>query len=247
MLGEMNKSLHTFALALAASLLGVADSCAQTVIDHLPYEITRSGLYVLTSDLSSPITDDTGLIVVNASNVTIDLQGHAILASRYGGSEAVGIQAYERSNLTVRNGTIDHCFIGVDIKGNGQADTNAVNPRVENLLVTNSIEVGVSLGNTPAGRITGCVVVQTGSLGNFDGAVGIGVTGAGILVENNVVDTVQAAETATEGVHVNGDAFVRRNIISHCYYGVVGGKYQNNLTNGCNLAAVGGTDAGGNN
>ena len=63
---------------------------------------------MLGSNLNSAQTGG-NLITVNASNVTIDLQGHFLTGSTDPNSSAVGIYANERANLTIRNGPISHC------------------------------------------------------------------------------------------------------------------------------------------
>ena len=249
MLRGMNTThrLLTLALTLAATSLlgGAATVHAQTVITSLPYTITATGAYVLNGNLSSSQTSG-NLITVNASNVTIDFQGHFISGAVGNTSQTTtGIYASERSNLTIKNGTIAHCKYGVDIEGNDTATTNSVNHQIDNLRVTYCSYVGIFIAYGPGSRISNCQVSQTGYSGTSS-AYGIIVYGASTVVQNNVVSNVTVSSGGFAcGIYGNG--FSRQNVVSGASYGVSGGKYQDNLTDGCTTPFNGGTDAGGNN
>ena len=247
MLRGMNttRRLLTLALALAATSLlgGAATVHAQTVITSLPYTITATGAYVLNGNLSSSQTSG-NLITVNASNVTIDFQGHFISGAVGNTSQTTyGIYASERSNLTIKNGTIAHCQTGIEIDGNGSATTNSVNHQIDNLRVTYCYYIGIYISYGPGSRISNCQVSQTGYSG-AGSAFGIAVNGAGTVVQNNVVSNV--TDSGGNSIGIYGGGFSRQNVVSNAYYGVYGGKYQDNLTSGCTTPFAGGTDAGGN-
>ena len=245
MLRGMNttRRLLTLALALAATSLlgGAATVHAQTVITSLPYTITATGAYVLNGNLSSSQTSG-NLITVNASNVTIDFQGHFISGAVGNTSQTYGIYASERSNLTIKNGTIAHCQTGIEIDGNNTATTNSVNHQIDNLRVTYCYSTGIFIYYGPGSRISNCQVSQTGFSGTSS-AYGIIVYGASTLIQNNVVSNV----TANNSIGIISAGFSRQNVVSGASYGVYGGKYQDNLTSGCTTPFNGGTDAGGNN
>ena len=79
-------------------------------IESLPFTITQPGSYYLTGDLA---TAGNG-IIVNASDVTIDLMGFTITGSdpnQFSGIEQV--LAFNNKNLTVRNGTVRNFDDGV--------------------------------------------------------------------------------------------------------------------------------------
>ncbi len=173
----------TLVLTLAAtSLIGVT-ATAQTVINSLPYTITTAGEYVLGSNLSSPLTSG-NLITVNASNVTLDLQGHYPSGPTSASSNSVyGIYASERANLTVRNGTVSHCYVGVGLTGNGDASTtNNLNQAVDGLRVSHC-KFGISLSVAPGSTVTNCKVTQIS-------ADGINVDGAGSTVQGCVLSQI---------------------------------------------------------
>ncbi|MBL4661656.1 MAG: hypothetical protein JKY19_14955 [Alcanivoracaceae bacterium] len=83
----------------------------------LPITITSSGSYQLTSNITSTSTT-TNIIEINADNVTLDLNGFAIIGPRTctgdnttlvctnGGMTANGISASARKNIVVKNGSV---------------------------------------------------------------------------------------------------------------------------------------------
>ena len=218
-------------LLLASTIVG----SAQTVINSLPYTISAAGDYVLGSNLNSSQTSG-ALITVNASNVTIDLQGHYLLGpASYSNQVVYGVYATERANVTIRNGTISQCFYGVFLTGNGNASTtNNLNQAVDNLRVSHAA-VGIYLNNAPASTLTNCKLSQIT-------LYGILVGGAGVTVQGCVFSQI-----GTGGIVLDTGSFAHQNTVSNAYYGIYGGKYQDNLTYGCTTSFAGGTDAGGNN
>lgn len=240
----MNKLASALTL-VAACVLSAAAAHAQTptVINHLPYVINTKGLYVLTNDLSSSQTSG-NLILINANNVTIDFQGH-FLSGPVGNTTqtTTGIYAYERSNVTIRNGTIAYCNYGVYLYGNPATTTNAVGGVVENMRVTYCYGIGIAVNYYLASRVTNCQVSKIG----YNGATnvfGINGYGNGTLIQGNTVSNVTA--NTSYGIYAGG-GYARQNVVTNAGYGVVGGKYQDNLTSGCGYPVYGGTDAGGNN
>ena len=207
----------------------------QTVITSLPYTITKPGLYVLNENLSSSLTSG-NLITVNADNVTVDLQGHSLSGpANYSNEVVYGIYAEERGNATVRNGTISHCQYGVYLLGTLNASTtNNLNQVVDSLRVTHCV-AGIVLNTAPGSRVTNCQVTQMDS-------DGIAISGPGGTVQGCVVNQVGGT-----GIQLGVGTFARQNSIANAYYGILEGKYQDNLTSGCTTPFAAGTDAGGNN
>ena len=213
-------ALLPLALLLASA---VADS-AQTVINSLPYTITTKGLYVLNNDLDSTQTSG-NLITVNASNVTIDLQGHYLSGPSNGSSNgAYGIHASERANLTIRNGTISHCNEGIYLEGNNNASTtNNLNHSLDNLRVSHCTN-GITLAVAPGSTVTNCKLTQISN-------DGISVIGAGSTVQGCLLGQIGSV-----GIQLDDNgSFARQNTISNAVYGIYGGKYQDNLTSSCTM------------
>ncbi|MCC6678119.1 MAG: right-handed parallel beta-helix repeat-containing protein [Phycisphaerales bacterium] len=173
----------------------------QYFITSLPYTISTQGSYVLTGDLIG-VAGQHG-IVVNADNVTIDLNGFSIagVPSSLDGINAVGF----RENLTVRNGLIR------DWGGNGM-QSNTAQCRVENVIAIGNGAQGIDVGGSSV--ITGCVAQGNGFDGiNSGGGAIIGCVsdsngGTGIDSAGLVADCVSEGNSG-DGINVAGDSLVR--------------------------------------
>ena len=97
------------------------------------YIITKSGGYYLAGDRT--MTAGVSAIVVNAPDVTIDLNGCTI--SFTGGSTANGIEIPATSNVEIRNGSIN------DVPGNAISSTGGSGLRVIDVRVTTAGNSGV--------------------------------------------------------------------------------------------------------
>ena len=98
-------------LALAA-MLGAGGAAAQitcTVIERLPMTITASGPYCVESDLDA----SNGGLTIAASDVTIDLGGHAIRGAGNKTAMSYCVVAFGRARITLRNGEVTGCGYGV--------------------------------------------------------------------------------------------------------------------------------------
>lgn len=173
----------------------------QYFIAALPYTISSPGSYVLTGDLIG-VAGQHG-IVVNADNVTIDLNGFSI-AGVPGSLDGVNAGGF-RENLTVRNGLIR------DWGGNGM-QSNTAQCRVENVLAVGNGSQGIDVGGSSV--ITGCVAQGNGfdginsGGGAIIGCVATGNTGFGIDSSGLVADCVAEGNTG-DGINVGGDSVVR--------------------------------------
>jgi hypothetical protein len=143
-------------------------------------------------------------ITVSASGVTIDLDGHTLAGTAGAGTEAYGVLARNRSNVTVENGKIQGFLAGVYL-GAGPPST-PFRSTVRNLKVHGSTYAGIWIegkGNV----IEGCEVLGTGgttALGPGAGAVGISSVGpAPKLKLNLVMDTVAGSGGSASGIAVD--------------------------------------------
>ena len=75
-----------------------------TPISSVPYTINQPGSYYLSRNLT--MTADSNGITVKADNVTIDLMGFTLKGR--GTGEKDGITMNGRSNVEVRNGTVEN-------------------------------------------------------------------------------------------------------------------------------------------
>ena len=104
-------------LTLTMLLLTTSSAWAETIdctaITTLPTTITVQGIYCLTGDLATSMTS--GLAIdIQTNNVTIDLNGWKLGGLAAGaGTGTVGIFAWARKNITIRNGTIRGFYRGI--------------------------------------------------------------------------------------------------------------------------------------
>jgi parallel beta-helix repeat protein len=114
------------------------------MISELPYTIQHPGMYRLTGDLRILEPDLDG-IVIAASNVTLDLMGHAIvgLGSETGTmGSGIFVQDADLQNITVRNGTLQ------DWRENGVKAYFSANSRFENLMAVQNGLTGIMAGKS---------------------------------------------------------------------------------------------------
>src|SRR6266571_814513 len=107
--------MHTTKLAASllvtlALMFGAAPARAETVnctaITSLPAVITVQGIYCFTGDLATGITSGNA-IDIQTNNVVLDLNGFKLGGLAAGpGTQASGIHAFDRQNLTIKNGTV---------------------------------------------------------------------------------------------------------------------------------------------
>jgi hypothetical protein len=125
-------------LLVLMTMCFVGSVAAQTVISKplkYPVKITKSGSYILKSNLAPPLNVDA--IDISANNVTIDLNGFSISATPTSAS-VWAISAFTSSGVIVRNGQVSGICLRL-----GQ------NSLVEDMIVlncsmTDSIDVGAN-------------------------------------------------------------------------------------------------------
>ncbi len=239
---HIHSSLRRSALAAAVFLFTATAAHAQTVINSLPYVINTGGNYVLNSNLSSTQTSGE-LILISASNVNIDFQGHFITGPNNTSYDTIGVYAYERSNISIKNGTIAYCNMGIYIYGNNTATTNNVDHQIDNMRITYCFKMGCELDYAPSSRITNCQVSQIGFSGSSY-AAGLYSKGTGVTIQGNAVSNLTAGTTTC--IYAENGNFARQNQVSNATYGVSGCIYQDNLAHGCTTPFASGTDGGGN-
>ncbi len=207
---KTSKILRSFlALALALAAVAptahaqyVAPSPAPTMITSAPYTITTAGYYQLGADLfySGNGSTNDAIITIAANNVTLDFGGHLISGSQSAATQLYGVYANEHSDLTIKNGTIGHCFIGVCLIGNGQTGSLNINQSVHDMLITNcyySAALFLAATNSQVGTCrvsniggTTLSTAQVGSMtfGCSGNSIALAFTsGAGNMATNNTI------------------------------------------------------------
>ena len=202
---------------LVLGLLMLSAAGAQNcTIKSLPHTITAPGVYCLKDSLTA--TGDG--ITIAADDVVLDLGGLSLSGSGTG----LGVQAADRSNVTVRNGTIRGFVVGVRLEG--EFAQGAV---VEHLRIEGNSAVGIQA----AGR--GTAVRRNAIIGSGSHTAGIicaGIfvnRGSGVHITDNEILDVQSDVTSgiALGIEVFGapGSVVERNVVNNVRGNVPKGIY----------------------
>jgi Ca2+-binding RTX toxin-like protein len=172
------------------------------IISEAGTVITAPGVYTLDRDLFHGAGAGAA-ITIGADNVVIDLNGHRISGSGLAGSFASGIEATNRSNITIRNGTIDGFFYGVEL-----TDTTANTVRygdhlVSNLFVSNCTFRGIVVMG-PDNVVQGCRIndIQGTTVYANAFAAGIESFGPRARLVNNTITEIYARDLG-EGLGIS--------------------------------------------
>ena len=194
-------------LALATALMATpakAETIECTVIDSIPFIITVQGIYCLTGNLASGLTSG-NMIEVATNNVTIDMNGFKLGGLAAGaGTNANGIRATNRRNITIRNGSIRGFRIGIRLDGSAATSSGHL---LEDLRLDGNTFIGARVEGT-GNIIRNNQVVNTGP-GDINGFV-IGLLirfSTDSVVEGNVISSV--SETGeSNGIRVEESSLI---------------------------------------
>jgi len=213
--------------------------------------LTASGSYYLTTNLVSTNLS-TDAITIAADNLKLDLNGFALINTSGDSNQADGVSFASRRNVTIRNGTIQGFYRGI----NGTGASPGI--LVENLKLASNYFRGMLLQpstGVAGGIVRNNFVRDTGgtTVGVADQEIrGIECCCGSFVVMNNFVTHVQGKGTlAGYGIHLNNslDTFAVGNFVSQSDFGIhMNGpnEYRDNFTSNCNTNHVAGTDRGNN-
>ena len=218
-----------------------------------PYVISEPGSYILTGNLTVP-DENTTAIEVRADDVTVDLNGFAIIGPVQCTAEdgsvscapegtGVGVLAQDDSSPTVvRNGSV---------RGMGAAGVRIVSGRVEGVRALENGETGISLGS---GIVRGCLAESNGGFGinvTTSGTVEhsialfnrtlFGIILVGGIVRGNASDSIFAQDSAILGNWIGTQLGlgVSSRYADNVVDGVVGFGFEDGFSEaqpiGCNL------------
>jgi hypothetical protein len=243
----------TFAFVFAA-LAFTAPARAETVnctaITTLPAVITVQGIYCFTGNLATAMTTGSA-IEIQTNNVVLDLNGFKLGGLAAGPStNAIGIFASDRQNITIKNGTVRGFGQGILLDSTGASQGHVV----EDIRADQNTVVGINVHGS-GNIVRNNQVVATGGSTCCADSTGILVQGAGARVVNNdVINMINLAPGfgtargifffgANGGLAVNNRITVADKGIE---FVVDPGKYRDNLTFGVPTATrfVGGTAVG---
>jgi hypothetical protein len=142
------------ASASAADGVVLIDQATVTASGGFPYKITEPGSYRLNGNLVVKAADTTA-INIDASNVTIDLNGFSIT----GPGASVGLYGVADLSadtaVAVRNGTIAGFSYGIQLNGSGGLKDFVTGAIIENMTVYNN---GVGINSGPSSLVRNNVV-----------------------------------------------------------------------------------------
>jgi Periplasmic copper-binding protein (NosD) len=244
--------LVVFVLLLAA-VPARAETVKCTAITTLPAVITVQGIYCLTGDLTTAMTSGNA-IDIQTNNVVLDLNGFKLGGLAAGpGTQTRGIHAFNRQNITIKNGTIRGFLSGIFLSDAGASQGHVV----EDIRADQNTLVGIDVEGS-GNIVRNNQVVATGgttAVGANADAVGIFVTGTGPRVLNNdVIQTVKQGTGTARGIHFSlaTAGLAVNNRITEADRGIEyesgsTGKYRDNLTFDVATPFTGGTAVGTNN
>ena len=255
----MHAKLAASLLVLLTLVFSATPALAETVnctaITVLPAVITVQGIHCFTGDLSTAITTGNA-IDIQTNNVILDLNGFKLGGLAAGtGTNANGIHALDRQNITIKNGTIRGFLRGIVLENAGASQGHVV----EGIRADQNTAVGIDVEGS-GNIVRNNQVVATGGTTIFGpfgpaDAYGIFVAGADVRVLNNdVITTVALGGTGTAwGIRLFecSRCMAVNNRITTANRGIdfvtpSTGLYRDNLTIGCFPAYTGGFDAGNN-
>lgn len=164
----------------------------RTPISSLPFTITAEGSYYLTGNLQPPAgtpSGDAG-IRVQASNVTIDLNGFALIGNGIL-SHAINIPS-EQVNVTIRNGTIRGWGLTA-VQGNGTARMRAADLRITS--------------NASSGLLAGAEAIVTDCVAEGNSGNGIAAN-FGSIIERCIA--TGNTGSGSDGIFAGANSIVRR-------------------------------------
>jgi hypothetical protein len=249
---KLSASLFVLLASGAIARPAHSETLTCTAITTLPAIITQQGIYCLTGNLITSMVVGNA-IDIQANSVMLDLNGFKLGGQGGLGTNAFGIYALNRKNITVKNGTVRGFADGIVMEMNGGVSQGHV---VEDIRAEANTFVGINVQGS-GNIVRNNQIVSTGGstvFGADASAFGIYVTGSGPRVLNNdVIDTTKQGNGYSAGIlltQVSG-ALAVNNRITQAEKGVFfltgTGKYRDNLTFGVPSPVSGGTDAGNNN
>ena len=211
---------HLVGLALAA-LAGPAQAAAAscTAVAAVPYIVTQPGRYCLTRDVA---TSSFGFLITT-DDVEIDLQGHRLVGPLDPATNEPCIVSYGYERITVRNGAIEGCLIGVFLSDDYDAHWQDVLPGgqhvVEKMDIARSSFRGIRVeghGNVIRDNVVRFIGGSTAY--PVSHMIAIESVGPGATIERNFVHEARGAP-GYEGVGISvsdmgSGCIVRHNFLS---------------------------------
>ena len=197
----------------------------RTPISSLPFKITAEGSYYLTANLIA--TGSTAGITISADNVTLDLNGFALVGGGSGNVTGINVPAAQK-NILIRNGTVRGWTNG------GINASNATNSVIQGIRLSNNTAqstffniAGLSVGN--GSTVKDCLVANNTNSHGI--SVGNACTVSGCVVRTNSVGV---------GIRATDNCYVVGNISDSNGTGIAMGSGNRIESNSCTFNASAG-------
>lgn len=192
------------ALAFGWNATAHAETTECTEITTIPTVITVQGVYCLKGNLGTDMTSGAA-IDIQTNNVTIDFNGWKLGGLAAGAATSVrGVQAVDRRNIKIRNGSIRGFLYGVSFSQSA-ADLSSGHI-VEDMTVDANTFVGIQVGGAGV-IIRNNQIVNTGP-GDV-ASIGYGITvvshSRNSLVADNLISNTTETQH-TRGIYVNASS-----------------------------------------
>ncbi len=223
----------TFALISHAS----AETTECTEILSVPTVISTQGVYCFKKNLLSGNTAG-AYIDIQVNNVTIDMNGFKLGGLAAGPTTtAIGIQADNRKNIVIRNGSLRGFFIGIELQESLSGSSSG--HLIEDVLIDGAIVTGISVNGKGVtirnNRVVNTVHVDSAlapakSLplinngGGYDNAdhgtsSSAGITGifSESVITNNIVSSLSTDQSQATGIFIQNSTatLVRQNMVAN--------------------------------
>ena len=244
-------------LVLVALVLGAtparADTGNCTAVTSLPAVISVQGVYCFAGDLTTAMTSGVA-IDIQTNNVVLDLKGFKLGGLAAGpGTMTHGISAFNRQNITIRNGTVRGFLHGISLNDVLDASRGHI---VENIRADHNTFEGIAVfghGNIVRNNLVVATGGSTAAGPNAD-ASGIIIRGSSARVLNNdVIDTFKGGNGVARGILFASctGCLAVNNRITAADMGIEfngsTGKFRDNITFTVTAPFTNGTDLGNNN
>ncbi len=181
----------------AAAVTADKDTCTVIDLTTPPFVISSEGSYCLMQNWQTNLASGDA-ITINTNNVVLDLNGHKIGNLAAGsGTLAIGIDAVNRKNITIKNGTVRGFLEGIFLGDSGSSQGHVI----EGIRGDLNTAIGINVSGTGNIIRNNLVVATGGSTATSSQAVGIEVSGRGnSVINNDVVDVLSSVGKPGVGI-----------------------------------------------
>jgi len=183
------------ALASASALAAEAYDNCTGFIDSLPANITNQGTWCMRKDLSTSITSGAAITLAN-NNITVDCNDFKLGGLAGGaGTQALGISATNRLNVTLRNCNVRGFYRGIYIVGSSPTTTGG--HVIEDNRADTNTRTGMRIDGD--GSVVRRNFVRDTGGSTLGAAYGINTLGDIDVIDNTVIGVAPGADGSGNG------------------------------------------------